>query len=92
MSPSVSSYATTPPGVDLPVPINDFWRNGIKLMPSYGNAPLDAVVAIELIRAGRVPVHEMITHRLSLEEAGLGFQFVAEANESIKVIIEPHNH
>ena len=87
---TVLFFAPTEPGVDLPVPVNDFWRNGITLMPSYGNSPLDAVVAIELIRAHRVPVHEMITHRLSLAETGLGFQLVAEAGESIKVIIEPH--
>jgi L-iditol 2-dehydrogenase len=86
---TVLCFAPTEPGVDLPVPVNDFWRNGITLMPSYGNSPLDAVVAIELIRARRVPVHEMITHRLSLAETGLGFQLVAEAGESIKVIIEP---
>jgi L-iditol 2-dehydrogenase len=87
---TVLFFAPTEPGVELPVPVNDFWRNGITLMPSYGNSPLDAVVAIELIRAGRVPVHEMITHRLSLAETGMGFQLVAQAGESIKVIIEPH--
>jgi L-iditol 2-dehydrogenase len=87
---TVMFFAPTEPGVDLPVPVNDFWRNGITLMPSYGNSPLDAIVAIELIRAGRVPVSEMITHRLSLAETGLGFQLVAEAGESIKVIIEPY--
>jgi threonine dehydrogenase-like Zn-dependent dehydrogenase len=31
----------------------------------------------------------MITHRLSLDETGKGFQLVAEADESIKVIIFP---
>jgi len=87
---TVLFFAPTEPGVDLPVPVNDFWRNGITLMPSYGNSPLDAVVAIELIRARRVPVGEMITHRLSLTETGLGFRLVAEAGESIKVIIEPY--
>ena len=87
---TVLFFAPTKPGVDLPVPVNDFWRNGITLMPSYGNSPLDAIVAIELIRARRVPVHEMITHRLSLAETGLGFRLVADAGESIKVIIEPH--
>jgi L-iditol 2-dehydrogenase len=87
---TVLFFAPTEPGVELPVPVNDFWRNGITLMPSYGNSPLDAVVAIELIRARRVPVGEMITHRLSLAETGLGFQLVAEAGESIKVIIEPY--
>jgi L-iditol 2-dehydrogenase len=32
----------------------------------------------------------MITHRLPLAETSLGFQLVAEAKDSIKVIIEPH--
>ncbi len=87
---TVLFFAVPEPGVDVPVPVNDFWRNGITLMPSYGGAPLDIQVAIDLIRARRVPVREMITHRLSLAETGLGFQLVAEAGESIKVIIEPH--
>ena len=87
---TVLFFAPTDPGVDLSVPVNEFWRNEIKLMPSYGNSPFDAAVAIELIRSGRVPVGKMITHRLSLRETGLGFRLVAEAKESIKVIIEPH--
>jgi len=86
---TILCFATTEPGVALSVPINDFWRNEIKLMPSYGNSPLDATVAIELIRSGRVPVGKMITHRLSLEKAGLGFRLVAEGGNSLKVIIEP---
>jgi L-iditol 2-dehydrogenase len=87
---TVICFAPTEPGVKLPVPVNDFWRNEIKLMPSYGNAPMDAMEAIELIRAKRVPVERMITHRLGLESTGLGFQLVASAGTSLKVIIEPH--
>ncbi len=86
---TVLFFASTDPGVELSVPVNDFWRNGIKLMPSYGNSPLDAVEAIELIRAGRVPVSEMITHRLPLAETSKGFQLVAGAQNSLKVVIEP---
>ena len=86
---TVLFFAPTEPGVDLSVPVNEFWRNGITLMPSYGASPLDISTAIDLIRAQRVPVHEMITHRLPLAETGQGFQLVAEAGESIKVIIEP---
>jgi len=82
-------FAPTEPGVDLPVPVNEFWRNGITLMPSYGGSPVDISTAIELIRARRVPVHDMITHQLGLAETERGFQLVAEAGESIKVIIEP---
>ncbi len=86
---TVLFFAPTEPGVNLPVPVNDFWRNGITLMPSYGAAPMDLAVALDLIRSRRVPVHEMVTHRLGLAETGKGFQLVAGANESLKVIIEP---
>ena len=86
---TILCFATTEPGVDLPVPINEFWRNEIKLMPSYGNSPLDATLAIELIRSGRVPVEKMITHRLPLTETGQGFRLVAGGGKSMKVIIEP---
>jgi L-iditol 2-dehydrogenase len=86
---TILCFATTEPGVDLAVPLNEFWRNEIKLVPSYGNSPLDATVAIELIRSGRVPVERMITHRLPLEQAGMGFRLVAEGGDSMKVVIEP---
>ena len=74
---TVLCFAPTEPGVDLPVPVNDFWRNGITLLPSYGGSPSDCAIALELIRARRVPVEDMITHRLPLEQAGQGFKLVA---------------
>jgi len=45
--------------------------------------------ALGLIQAGKVRMKEMITHRLGLAETGLGFQLVAQAQDSLKVIIEP---
>lgn len=86
---TILCFATTEPGVDLPVPLNDFWRNEIRLMPSYGNSPFDAMVAIELLRSQRVPAEELITHRLPLDQAGLGFKLMAEGGDCIKVVIEP---
>ncbi len=83
-------FAPTEPGVDIPIPFNRFWSNQITLTTSYAASPADIATAIELIRARSVKVHDMITHRLSLAEAGLGFKLVVEAKESIKVIIEPH--
>ena len=87
---TVLFFAPTKPDTSLPIPVNEFWRNEIKLFTSYGNSPRDAAAAIELIKLGRIPVHKMITHKLCLSEAGKGFKLVAEAKESIKVIIEPH--
>jgi len=83
-------FAPTEPGVTIPISVNDlFWRNDVTLTTSYAGSPADHVKALELIRARRVHVREMITHRLSLAETGLGFQLVANAQNSIKVIIEP---
>jgi len=87
---TVLCFAPTEPEVTLPIPVNDFWRNSIKIMPSYGNSPQDATIAIELIRSGAVPVGKMITHRISLAQAGLGFSLVAKGKDSLKVIIQPH--
>ena len=87
---TVLFFAPTDPGVDLAVPVNDFWRNGITLMPSYGNSPLDADEAIALLASGRVAAEELITHELPLEEAAKGFKLVQDAAESLKVILKPH--
>jgi L-iditol 2-dehydrogenase len=87
---TVLFFAPTSPGVTIPISVNDFFfRNDVTLTTSYAGSPADYMVALELIRARSVRVREMITHRLSLAEAGLGFQLVANAQDSIKVIIEP---
>lgn len=83
-------FAVPEPGVMVPVPMNDLWRNEITLMTSYGAGPGDIETAITLMQSRRVALGDMITHRLPLEEGARGFQLVAEAKESIKVILEPH--
>lgn len=83
-------FAPTNPGVTIRISVTDFFfRNDITLATSYAGSPADYQVALELIRAGTSLVRQMITHRLSLAETGLGFQLVAEAESSLKVIIEP---
>jgi len=87
---TVLFFAPTDPGVTIPISINElFFRNDITLTTSYAGTAGDHITALELIRAGRVRVGEMITHRLGLAETSKGFQLVAEAGSSIKVIIEP---
>ncbi len=83
-------FAPTGPGVTVPLSINDvFWRTDVTLTTSYAGSPADYSSALELIRSRRVPVQDMITHRLKLAETGLGFKLVAEALDSLKVIIAP---
>jgi L-iditol 2-dehydrogenase len=87
---NVLFFAPTEPGVTVPISINDlFWRNEITLTSSYGGSPADYAAALELIQSGKIRVREMVTNRLGLAETGLGFQLVARAQDSLKVIIEP---
>lgn len=87
---TVLFFAVPEPDVMVPVPMNSLWRNEIKLMTSYGAGPSDIETAISIIRDRRVNLNEMITHKLPFEDIGKGFRLVADAKESIKVIIEPH--
>lgn len=87
---TVLFFAVPEPEVMVPVPMNSLWRNEIKLMTSYGAGPSDIETAINIIRNRRVNLNEMITHKLPFEDIGKGFRLVADAKESIKVIIEPH--
>jgi L-iditol 2-dehydrogenase len=88
---TVLCFATTDPDVELAVPLNEFWRNDVALKPSYGNSPHDARVALDLIAARRVPVADMITHRLSLDRTAEGFRLMAQpGGENLKVVILPH--
>jgi L-iditol 2-dehydrogenase len=87
---TILCFAPLEPGLNFVFPFFDFWNDGITLMSTYGGSPFDISNAIELIRAHRLPLREMITHRLPLAETGMGFKLVTEAKESIKVIIDPH--
>jgi L-iditol 2-dehydrogenase len=66
-----------------------FWYNESTVPNSYSSSPWYYTAAPELIQADEIHVREMITHRLGLTETGLGFQLVAQAQDSLKVIIEP---
>ena len=88
---TVLFFAPTGQGQTIPFSINDiFWRNEVTLTTTYAGAPADHVAALELIRAGSVPVADMITHRFGLGDAQKGFDLVAKGGESVKVVILPH--
>lgn len=86
---TVLCFAPLEPELNFVFPFFNFWNDGITLLPTYGGAPYDILQAIEIIHTHRLPLREMITHRLPLAQTGLGFQLVEEAKDSLKVIIEP---
>lgn len=89
---TILCFAATDPGVTLPVPVNDFWRNSITITHSYGASPGDTAIAIELLKSKKIPVKKMITHCFGLGDIAKGFQLAAEGKDCIKVIIQPEKN
>ena len=82
-------FAVPQPGTDVRVPMVDFWRNEITLVTSYGAGPSDLEESLSMLGSNKIIPHKMITHKLGLSDIGSGFQLVASAGESLKVVIEP---
>jgi L-iditol 2-dehydrogenase len=86
---TVLLFAPHEPGTTVPFPLAEVWRDQITILATYAGPPVDTAQAIELLRAHRIEVNDMITHRLPLAETARGFRLVAEGKKSIKVIIKP---
>lgn len=82
-------FAPPPPEATFPLQLYDLWHDGITLTNTYAGGLDDIAAAIELIRGRSINVDDMITHRLGLAQTGRGFQLVARAEDSLKVIVEP---
>ena len=83
-------FAVSDPTVRIPVPMTEFWRNEVTLKTSYGAAPQDLEESLTVLSQKKLNVVDMITHRFSIQQAAEGFRLMAEAGQSLKVIIEPN--
>ncbi len=77
------------PNKNISIPVEDFWRNELTIVSSYGAAPVDLEEALELITDGKINVKDMITDRVRLEDIQKGFKIAGEAKDSLKVVVVP---
>ncbi|NJD77145.1 MAG: zinc-binding dehydrogenase [Candidatus Methanoperedens sp.] len=77
------------PNKNISIPVEDFWRNELSIVSSYGAAPVDLEEALELIKSGKINVKDMITHKVGLEDIQKGFKIAGEAKDSLKVVVVP---
>jgi L-iditol 2-dehydrogenase len=76
------------PNRDIAIPIPDFWRHELTVTSSYGAAPADLAAALQLIADQTINVKDTITQTLPLQKIQAAFKIVAEAQESLKVVLE----
>jgi len=82
-------FAVPKPGENLKIPINEYWRNEVTITTSYGAAPEDLDESYGWIKTKQIEILDLISHRFPLSKAGEAFKVVCEADESLKVILEP---
>jgi L-iditol 2-dehydrogenase len=63
-------------------------RKKSTVISSYGGAPADLAAALALIADKKIDVKDTITQTLPLRQIQAGFKIVAEAQESLKVVLE----
>ena len=64
-------------------------QKSVKIVFSYAAVDQDITEAIELLKSKKFNAKEMITHRYGLTDIKKGFDCVARAEDSIKVIVFP---
>jgi L-iditol 2-dehydrogenase len=82
-------FAPTQPGVNIPFSLFDLWNKGVTMVSTYAGSPRDIKKAIALLQKKKLDVTDMISHKFPLSKTAQGFKLVAEADTSMKVIIEP---
>jgi threonine dehydrogenase-like Zn-dependent dehydrogenase len=72
------------------LPLYDIYFKSAKIVFSYAAVDQDIKEAIDLLHSKKFNAKDMITHRYGLADIQRGFDRVARAEDSIKVIIFPH--
>jgi L-iditol 2-dehydrogenase len=90
---SVSSGGTvlffTPakPDERLIIDPNYLYFRDINIITSYSCGPAETKEALDLIEEGLIKAEKLVTHRFPIEKTDEAFRLVAEAKESLKVVI-----
>src|SRR5437899_989143 len=86
---TVLFFAPIEPAAKVEIPFNELWREEVTMTSSYGGSPRDIRESINLLREKRLAVSDLTTHVMPLGKAAEGFRLVAQARDSIKVVLRP---
>jgi L-iditol 2-dehydrogenase len=82
-------FGAPDPAAAAPLSLNQlFWRRELTMVSSYGAGDVDFADALRLIEKGVVDPAAMITHVVPLTEVQSGFDLVASARDSLKVVLD----
>jgi len=80
-------FTPAKPGEKLTIDPNHLYFNDINIVTSYSCGPVETKEALSLIEEGVVRADKLVTHRFPIEKTAEAFRLVAEAKDSLKVVI-----
>jgi len=88
-APGGSTVFFTPakPEETLTIQPNELYFNDINIVTSYSCGPDDTGMSLEFIKRGVVTAEQLVTHRFPVERTDEAFRKVAEAGDSLKVLV-----
>jgi len=75
------------PGETLTIDPNYIYFKDVSIVTSYSCGPDDTRAALRFIEQGNVSAEKLVTHRFSIDETEKAYRIVAEAGDSLKVLI-----
>jgi threonine dehydrogenase-like Zn-dependent dehydrogenase len=84
---TVLFFTPAKPGEKLTIDPNDLYFRDINIVTSYSCGPAETAEALKLIEERVVSAEMLVTHRFPIEKTAEAFRVVAEAKESLKVVI-----
>lgn len=83
-------FSPVSPEAEIPLPLYRFYFGEITLVSSYSCAAGETRRALDMIQRREVPVSELVSHRLGLDEVGAGILRTAEAADDwLRAVVLP---
>ena len=84
---TVLFFTPAKPGEKLIIDPNDLYFRDVNIVTSYSCGPPETREALRFIEEGVVSAEKLVTHRFPVEKSSEAFRLVAEAKNSLKVLI-----
>jgi 2-desacetyl-2-hydroxyethyl bacteriochlorophyllide A dehydrogenase len=78
-------FGVPPSGKDMCIEAFKIFRKGLTVLSSFTSVR-NSYQAIDLLRAGRIQVDSLVSHRLPLEEFERGIQVIEQGTEGVKKV------
>jgi L-iditol 2-dehydrogenase len=84
---TVNLFGLPEAGSRLDVDLQQLYLRGVRVLPSYATTEREIRDVHDLVVAGRLPVADLVSHRVPLERIDEAFRLAGRPDEALKVVV-----